>query len=72
MSNKVKSSKRKRSRRSTFPTLYLAILTVLTYVPIAVVVVYSFNESKISSVWSGLSLRWYKELFRDRICSGRF
>ena len=65
MSNKVKSSKRKRSRRSTFPTLYLAILTVLTYVPIAVVVVYSFNESKISSVWDGFSLRWYKELFQD-------
>jgi len=64
-SNKEKTPKRKRSRKSTFPTFYLSLLTILTYVPIAVVVVYSFNESKISSVWDGFSLRWYKELFQD-------
>ena len=28
--------------------------------------VYSFNASKISSVWGGFSLEWYRELFRDR------
>jgi spermidine/putrescine transport system permease protein len=36
------------------------------YLPIVVVMVYSFNESKLSSVWSGLSLKWYDDLFRDR------
>ena len=30
------------------------------------VILYSFNESKLSSVWSGFSLKWYTELFRDR------
>ena len=38
---------------------------LLIYLPIAVVVVYSFNGSKISSVWSGLSLEWYRQLFDD-------
>lgn len=39
---------------------------MLTYIPILLTVIYSFNESKISSVWGGFSLKWYKELFRDR------
>ena len=29
-------------------------------------VVYSFNASKLTSVWEGFSLKWYRELFRDR------
>jgi len=48
------------------PFLYLAVLTILTYVPIFLTAVYSFNESKLSTVWEGFSLKWYKELFRDR------
>jgi spermidine/putrescine transport system permease protein len=36
------------------------------YVPILMVIIYSFNESRLSSLWSGFSLRWYGELFRDR------
>ena len=36
------------------------------YLPIFLVIIYSFNENRLSSVWSGFSLRWYTELFRDR------
>jgi spermidine/putrescine transport system permease protein len=36
------------------------------YIPILLVIVYSFNQSRISSVWSGFSWRWYGELFKDR------
>ncbi len=46
--------------------IYLAIVTCLIYLPIALVIIYSFNESKISSIWGGFSLRWYKELFADK------
>ena len=35
------------------------------YVPIVLVIIYSFNESKISSVWDGFSLKWYVDLFKD-------
>lgn len=42
------------------------IMTLLTYLPILVVVVYSFNESKLTSQWGGFSLKWYEELFSDR------
>lgn len=48
------------------PYIYVAIITILTYVPILLTVIYSFNENKLTTVWDGFSLRWYEELFRDR------
>jgi putrescine transport system permease protein len=36
------------------------------YVPIIVLIVYSFNESRLVTVWSGFSLKWYGELFNDK------
>ncbi|GAA1057773.1 putrescine/spermidine ABC transporter permease [Agromyces luteolus] len=38
---------------------------VFLYLPILVVVVMSFNESRNLFVWTGFSLRWYPELFAD-------
>ena len=52
--------------RTKLPNIYLGVLLALMYVPILLVIIYSFNESKISSVWEGFSLKWYEELFRDR------
>ena len=52
--------------RTKWPSVYLAVLMALMYLPILLVIIYSFNESKITSVWGGFSLRWYTELFRDR------
>lgn len=52
--------------KSKAPWIYLAVITVITYIPIVLTVVYSFNESKITSIWTGFSLKWYQELFRDR------
>lgn len=52
--------------RTRLPNLYLGLVIVVLYLPIALVILYSFNESKISSVWSGFSLKWYETLFRDR------
>ena len=53
-------------KKSRFPAFYLVAITVLMYLPILFVMLYSVNESKISSVWTGFSLKWYRELFRDR------
>lgn len=51
--------------RTKLPNLYLGLVTLIMYLPIVLVIVYSFNASKISSVWSGFSLKWYKILFSD-------
>jgi spermidine/putrescine transport system permease protein len=45
---------------------YLAVILTLMYLPILLVIVYSFNQNRLSTDWGGFSLRWYGELFKDR------
>ena len=53
-------------KKSFFPSFYLILVTVIMYLPILFVMIYSVNLSKLSSVWTGFSLKWYRDLFRDR------
>lgn len=46
--------------------IYSAIIFIFLFAPIVVLLVFSFNESKSLSVFSGFSWKWYTELFRDR------
>lgn len=49
-----------------FPTnTYLTLIYLFFYIPIIVLIVYSFNEAQYSLLWHGFSLRWYTELFAD-------
>jgi putrescine transport system permease protein len=43
----------------------LALGLAFLYLPIAILVIYSFNDSRLVTIWSGASLRWYRELFND-------
>ena len=52
--------------RTRIPNIYLGLVLSIMYIPILLVIIYSFNQSKISSVWSGFSLKWYAELFKDK------
>ncbi len=36
------------------------------YLPILLLIVYSFNSSRLATVWAGFSTKWYGELLRDR------
>ena len=44
--------------------LFVILVLLFNYLPIIVVVVYSFNASKYSN-WAGFSLKWYEKLFRN-------
>ncbi len=46
--------------------IYTALIMIFLFAPIAILLFFSFNETKSLSVFSGFSLRWYRELFRDR------
>ena len=46
-------------------TSVLAFGFLFLYIPIISLVVYSFNESKLVTVWSGFSLKWYAALLDD-------
>ena len=54
-------------RRSPWAPLYLTLVLVLMYLPIAVVVLYSFNAnaSRYPNEFIGFSLQYYRALFRD-------
>ena len=45
--------------------VYTGLVMLFLFAPIAILLVFSFNEAKSLSVFSGVSLHWYEELFRD-------
>ena len=55
-----------KNRKLRFSTVYQIFLLALMYLPIVVVVIYSFNISKNTTVWSGLTLDWYKKMAGNR------
>lgn len=46
--------------------LVLAAGLVFLYLPMLLLIIYSFNESRLVTVWSGWSVKWYGELLRDQ------
>jgi len=53
-------------RFSWFNATSLTLGFAFLYLPILILIVYSFNESKLVTVWAGFSTKWYGELFRDK------
>ena len=53
------------ANRTVFVTTAMAFGFAFLYVPIVSLIVYSFNESKLVTVWAGFSTKWYGELLRD-------
>jgi putrescine transport system permease protein len=57
---------RKVGKISRFNITALALGMAFLYLPIVILVIYSFNASRLVTVWGGWSLRWYYEFFNDR------
>src|SRR5258707_6190064 len=51
---------------SPFNITALALGLAFLYLPIVILVIFSFNASRLVTVWGGWSLRWYSEFFNDR------
>lgn len=51
--------------RSRFLSIMLFLGFTFLYVPMILLVIYSFNHSKLVPVWGGWSTRWYKVLFES-------
>ena len=51
--------------RSRLLLTLLAFGYAFLYIPIAILIIYSFNESKLVTVWSQFSTIWYQELIHD-------
>jgi putrescine transport system permease protein len=53
-------------RASWFNVASVAFGLAFLYLPIVILVIFSFNASRLVTVWGGWSTRWYVELFQDR------
>ena len=52
-------------RLTWFNATSLTLGFAFLYLPMLILIIYSFNESKLVTVWAGFSTRWYGELLRD-------
>ena len=48
-----------------FRNFYLLLIFLFLYAPIAVLMLYSFNDSKSRRIWHGFTTKWYVELLGD-------
>lgn len=53
-----------KGKRKIGSKIYIALVMIFLYLPIAVLILYSFNNGK-TSVWKGFTLKWYFELFEN-------
>ena len=54
----------------TFRTVWMALVLIFLYAPIAVMIALSFNASVSRSQWTGFTLHWYAELLHDPVILG--
>jgi putrescine transport system permease protein len=52
-------------RPSPFNIASLALGFAFLYLPLVILIIYSFNASRLVTVWGGWSTRWYTELLHD-------
>ncbi len=56
----------KKRRDLILSIVFLVVMLIVTYLPVAILTVYSFTDAKTIGVWNGFSLELYKELFSDQ------
>ena len=47
--------------------LWTALVMVFFYLPIAILIGFSFNTSRLNILWEGFTLDWYAAIWRDRV-----
>lgn len=52
-------------KKLKFSSVMLWVGLAFLYIPMAILIFYSFNASKLVTVWGGFSAKWYGELFKD-------
>jgi len=53
-------------RKTGWSTAYLLLIFIVMYLPILLVIITSFNDSRLNSVFAGFTLRWYRDLMNSR------
>ncbi len=53
--------------KKLFGKIWTYLVYIFLYAPIAVLIVFSFNDSKLRGSWQGFTMRWYRELIGDEL-----
>ena len=53
--------------KSAVKKVYIALILIFLYAPIATLIVLSFNASKTRAKWGGFTLKWYQSLFENDV-----
>lgn len=54
-----------KKKGKVFKSIYAFLMYMFLYIPIMVLIVFSFNESKLNVVWTGFTFKWYKSLMHN-------
>ena len=57
---------KKKKRMNTFQNICIALVFIFLYIPIFVVILFSFNTSKMNIVFEGFTFQWYGSFFQNR------
>ena len=57
---------KKKNEKSTFGRIMMALLIIFFYAPIIYMIIFSFNEGKSLTTFTGFSLRWYQHMLESR------
>ncbi len=52
--------------KKIFPKIYMALLFAFFYLPIVYIIVFSFNDSRSLTKFTGFSFEWYQQMFESR------
>lgn len=61
----METRKAKKKAVSVISKLYVILIFIFVYAPVAVTIVFSFNNSKANVTWQGFTLKYYEKLFSD-------
>ena len=57
----------RRKKRKIFSPVYLTLVLIVLYLPILMVVIYSFNAGRTIGSWQGFTTSWYTRLFANSL-----
>ena len=60
-------AKRRNRKIKIFSPIYLTLVLIILYLPILMVVIYSFNAGRSIGAWQGFSTNWYARLFNNAL-----
>lgn len=58
--------------KNAMKKIYLGLIILFLYLPIGVLIVASFNDSKLLGTWKGFTFKWYKQFFENKAIMDAF